>query len=42
MLINFNTSDIEAWTKKTKIHLHNDLFEKITKEEEEKVGTQIG
>ena len=35
MLIKFNEADIEAWTKKTKMGLHNELFEKISKEEED-------
>ena len=36
MLIKFNEADIEAWTKKTRMGLANDLFEKTLKEEEEK------
>lgn len=36
MLIKFNEADIEAWTKKTRIGLQAEIFEKTQKEEEDK------
>lgn len=36
MLISFNESDMESWTKKTRANLHNDMWEKVEKEENDK------
>jgi hypothetical protein len=36
ILISFNESDMESWTKKARANLHNDMWEKVEKEEIDK------